>query len=133
MANRRKTRNFFPLPNFQVRFLGLLVGGAVVQVSLTCFILFFFIRQNYLLLVRYAALDEQITNVLYRELRFMVAAIGVTFLAYLFGLTLIGIVFSHRIAGPIHEAVPPPDRRQPAGLARPPCPVPASGGERPCA
>lgn len=99
MENRRHTRNYFPEPKFQLRFLKVLVVGAILQMGLTSAILYSFLRENYTLLVKYAGLDEQITNLLYSELKFLIAAIAATFFLYLVGLTLLGIVFSHRIAG----------------------------------
>jgi nitrogen fixation/metabolism regulation signal transduction histidine kinase len=49
--------------------------------------------------VKYAGLDSAMTALLYRELKFLVVVIATTFLVYLVGLTLLGISFSHRVAG----------------------------------
>lgn len=99
MENRRRTHNYFPEPKFQLRFLSLLVVGAFVQMALVGAVLTHFLRENYTLLVKYAALDETITALLNHELKFLVAVIAGTFLCYLIGLTLLGIAFSHRVAG----------------------------------
>lgn len=99
MKNRRRFRNYFIEKNFQYRFLRLLIVGAVLQLVLVGGILYYFLQQNYTLLVKYAALDTEIENLLFQELRFMAALIGVLFFSYLCGISALGIIFSHRIAG----------------------------------
>jgi signal transduction histidine kinase len=102
MENRRRTRNYFPEPTFQIRFLRLLVFGAALQMCLIGALLYYFLKENYTLLVKYAALDDQMSTLLYRELKILIAAVAGTFLVYLAGLTALGIVFSHRIAGAMY-------------------------------
>ncbi len=99
MENRRQTRNYFPEPRFQLRFLGMLLAGAVVELAIIGGILYHFLKENYTLLVKYAALDEQTTKVLYDELRLLTLTIGGTFLLYLLILAALGLRFSHQIVG----------------------------------
>jgi len=99
--SRRLVRNYFPEPQFQFRFLRFLVVGSVLQIIATCAILFYFLRQNYLLLVKYAGLEPPITEMLFGELRFLVITIAITFSLFLLGTTLLGIAFSHRIGGAV--------------------------------
>jgi nitrogen fixation/metabolism regulation signal transduction histidine kinase len=101
MANRRSSRNYFPEIRFQIRFLAFLLGGALFQVLLTSAILYHFLHQNYQLLVRYAGLDKDLAQLLFHELHILIVAVSVTFILYLVVLTLIGISYSHRIAGPL--------------------------------
>ena len=95
-------RNYFPEPRFQMRFLTFLVAGSVIQILATVFILYYFLSQNYLFLVKYAGLDTQITQLLSHELRVLIAVIGLTFAIYLVGTVVLGVLFSHRIAGVIY-------------------------------
>lgn len=97
MKNRRQTRNYFPEPQFQLRFLAILVAGALFQMGIVGALLYHFLKENYTLLVKYAALDEPTTRVLYDELRLLTLTIGGTFLLYLVVLTALGIRFSHKI------------------------------------
>ena len=101
MENRRRTRNYFPEPRFQLSFLRFLLLGALLHISASCAILYYFLKQNYELLVKYAGLEPEITTLLFRELRILIAVIGVTFAVYLLGTLILGIAFSHRIAGPL--------------------------------
>lgn len=102
MENRRRTRNFFPEPRFQFRFLRFLILGSLVQIGATCAILYYFLKQNYVLLVEYAGLDNEIRTILFRELKVLIAVISATFAVYLVGVAVLGVLFSHRIAGAIY-------------------------------
>lgn len=103
MDNRRKLINYFIEPSFQLRYLAFLVGSSFVPILATAGIISYFLRQNYLLLVNYAALDPDITSLLMWELKFLIAVIGVTFFCFFLVIVGLGIVFSHRIAGVIYK------------------------------
>ena len=102
MENRRRTRNYFPEPKFQFRFLRFLMLGSLVQIAATCTILYYFLNQNYVLLVQSTGLDPEIETILFRELRILITVIGATFGVYLVGVAGLGVIFSHRIAGAIY-------------------------------
>ncbi|MCB0418756.1 MAG: hypothetical protein KDD39_13990, partial [Bdellovibrionales bacterium] len=82
MDNRRKIVNYFIEPGFQVRYLAFLIGSSFIPILVTAAIISYFLRQNYLLLVNYAALDPDITSLLMWELKFLIAIIGVTFFCF---------------------------------------------------
>ena len=103
MDNRRRTRNFFPEPKFQIRFLAFLLTGSLLQVVIISSVLYYFVSQNYTYLVHYAGLEQEIQDILNRELRWFVVATVVSFSAYLAGVTILGVLFSHRIAGAIYS------------------------------
>lgn len=102
MENRRSSRNYFPEPKFQFRFLRFLLLGSFVQCAATCAILYYFLRQNYQILVQYAGLEAPVQNILYHELRILISMIAATFVVYLAGVACLGVLFSHRIAGAIY-------------------------------
>jgi len=102
MENRRSSKNYFPEPKFQFRFLRFLVFGCLVQIGVTCGILYYFVGQNYQILVQYAGLDTTVQNILYHELRLLISLVAGTFVVYLAGVTMLGLMFSHRIAGAIY-------------------------------
>jgi methyl-accepting chemotaxis protein len=101
MANHRLSRNFFPEPKFQMRFLSILIGGMLLQTMVTTALISYFIRENYLLLVQYGALETPVKDALYKELYWLITGISGIFAVFLIGNTVLGILFSHRIAGPI--------------------------------
>lgn len=79
-----------------------MVGGSVLQIAVTCGLLYYFLNQNYQILVKYAGLDQEITTLLTGELKLLITAIGLIFTLFLVGNVLLGIIFSHRVAGPIY-------------------------------
>ncbi len=102
MQDRRKTRNYFPEPHFQFRFLRFLMIGSILQICATCAILYYFLRENYVVLVQYGGLEQDIQDILYRELRVLISLVSGTFIFYLAAVLILGIFFSHRIAGAIY-------------------------------
>lgn len=102
MENRRSSKNYFPEPKFQFRFLRFLLLGSLVQIGATCAILYYFLKQNYQILVQYAGLDASIQNILYHELRILISMVAATFVVYLAGVAVLGVLFSHRIAGAVY-------------------------------
>lgn len=76
--------------------------GSLVQIAATCAILYYFLNQNYVLLIKSTGLDPEIETILFRELRILVTVIGATFGVYLMGVAGLGVLFSHRIAGAIY-------------------------------
>lgn len=102
MQNRRRSRNYFPEPKFQFRFLRFLLLGSVVQIVVTCLILYYFLNQNYQILVQYAGLEDDIKTILFSELKVLIGMVTLTFMAYLGGVLVLGVLFSHRIAGAIY-------------------------------
>lgn len=75
--------------------------GAAAQMVVIGGVLYFFLERNYNLLLKYSALDPEITALLYRELNLMIGLIGGTFFLYLVGISVLGVLFSHRVAGVI--------------------------------
>ena len=99
MRNRRKLSNFFPEPKFQLKYISLVVGSSLFVAVFTLGILGYFLRQNYIVLVKYASTDPQLTESLMWEFNFLLGVMSLCFLFFLAGLTLISIIFSHRVAG----------------------------------
>lgn len=102
MHHQRKAANMFPAPRFQGRFLLVLVGGSLLPLIASGGILYYFIRENYLLLIKYAALEPKNTELLMRELHILIVVIAFLFSGYLIAITIFGIIFSHRIAGAMY-------------------------------
>jgi len=95
--------NYFVEPGFQLRYIALLVFSSFIPVLITAVLVSYFLRQNYLLLVDYAALDPDVTALLMWELKFLITIIGVTFFCFFIAVSVLGVLFSHRIAGVIYN------------------------------
>ncbi len=102
MHNRRKFSNYLIDPRFQLRFIGLMLLASLVPLGVAFGIASHFIRQNYAILVKYGVLEPQIVELLNRELSFLVGMILGAVVVCLTMIGLVGLVFSHRVAGPIY-------------------------------
>lgn len=96
---KRSSRNFFPEPRFQFRFLGFLFLSAFVQITLTALVVGYFMNQNYEILVKYGGLEPEVQAVLKREFRMLVVVLATTFTLHLLATLAMGVFFSHRVAG----------------------------------
>ena len=85
-----------------MRFLSLLLSLLIIQTIVTCGMIYYFVRENYTILVQYGGLEKDVIQTLYGELNILIAGIIGAFILFFVGTALIGIIFSHRIAGPIY-------------------------------
>lgn len=99
---KRSSRNYFPEPRFQLRFLGFLFVSAFIQITLTGLVLGYFLNQNYEILVKYGGLEPEIQAVLKREFRMLIGVLAATFFVHLCATLALGVFFSHRIGGVIY-------------------------------
>lgn len=102
VENRRQKRNYLPEPRFQLRFVRFLVVGSLIQTALVCAILFYFLGENYRILVKHAGLEPEITTILFRELRNLIGVLSAVFLLHIIGVSFMGFFFSHRVGGAIY-------------------------------
>ncbi len=102
MGNTRKTKNYLPDPQYQFRFLRFLILGSAIQVAAMSVLLFHFLKQNYTYLVQYTALDAKIQKVLEQEFIFLVYAIAFVFAMHVILVSVLGVLFSHKVAGAVY-------------------------------
>jgi len=101
--NRRRFKNYFIEPKFQNRYLGFLVGSALIPVFFTVIIISYFLNENYALLVSIGNLDLETTELLKWEKRFLIGAIVCSFTAFMVAIAFLGLIYSHRIAGVVYK------------------------------
>lgn len=99
--NRRVWKNYFPEPRFQMKFLFFLMAGTLVQVAVTYSVIGYFVAENYRFLVKYAALDSEILGILSGELASLIWVMAGAAITFMMGILVVGMGFSHRVAGPI--------------------------------
>ncbi len=78
------------------------VLGSVVQIALLAGILYYFIGQNYRIIVKFAVVEPEVSAILYRELRTLIGILLSVFTVYLLGISYLGWSFSHRVGGAIY-------------------------------
>jgi len=76
-------------------------GGLLISMNLVVF--YFYVKENYLLLVRMSPMDEEVKQQLFAELYHIFACLsGFSFL-FIIVVSIIGIIISHRTAGPMYN------------------------------
>ncbi len=103
--SQRKLKNFWINPEFQKKYVKAIFLVGMVLALLNSAVFYFFTRENYTLLVDLSPMTDEVKQQLYSELRwilfFLLAGNGV----FLSLVTLLGVVFSHRAAGPMFNLV----------------------------
>jgi len=101
--NRRKFKNYLINPSYQLKY--------VLWLALTGFILFIFyalniyfhIKENYSILVELSPMTADAKNQLYRELYSLIFKLSMGSIVFVIGVSFIGLVMSHRTAGPLYH------------------------------
>lgn len=103
MSNQRNVRNFLINPRFQLRYvLWLFLTGLFLMVwNFTIF--FFYIRENYALLVELAPMTPAVREQLQNELVQIVVLLSASSVAFLALMAFLGLVISHKAAGPLYH------------------------------
>ncbi len=103
MKNRRKLRNFLINPRYQLKYISLLTATGFVLTIFNCAIFYYFIRENYSILVELVPMQEQVRNQLYSELYQIIVYLTIGSVIFLALIALVGLVISHRTAGPLYH------------------------------
>ena len=100
--HKRKISNYFVDPKFQGKFMAFLLLSTMIPISISLGIIAIFIKQNYSILVQFGDLDQTMVALLNHELKVLIASVGISFGACILLIGVVGLLFSHRIAGPIY-------------------------------
>jgi len=101
--NKRKFSNYLINPRYQLRYLFWIVASGLFFISLNAGVFYVHIKENYDILVDLAPMTDEVRNQLYSELNEIVVILTSFSLLMLGLITVIGLVFSHRSAGPIYH------------------------------
>lgn len=103
MNQNRKLRNLLINPKFQFKYIFWLNISALSLLIMYCSIIYFYVSENYSLLVELSPMTQEAKVQLYTELTEILIKIAVFSGCFLFTVTWIGILFSHRTAGPLYH------------------------------
>ena len=102
---QRKLQNYWINPEFQKKYVfWIFLVGVVLAVS-NSGVFYFFTRENYALLVDLSPMTDDVKLQLYSELKQIIAFLFIGNTVFLGLVTLLGVVFSHRAAGPMFNLV----------------------------
>ena len=100
--HKRYLKNYIINPGYQFRYIFWLTSSGVVLVGINAWIAYMYIRENYMMLVDLSPMTEEAKAQLYAELRHLILAIGSSSFLFLVVISVLGIVLSHRTAGPLY-------------------------------
>lgn len=101
--NQRKLRNFIINPKFQMKYIFWVTMGGLTVMTGYAFIFYYFVKENYMILVDMADMTKEAKDLLYHELHVIILLLIAFSVLFLIITTIIGIVFSHRVAGPLYK------------------------------
>lgn len=98
---KRRFRNLIINPQYQLKYIFwvTLSGAGLVLINAATFYLY--IRENYSILVDLSPMTDEAKAQLYQELHEIMIKLGVGSILFLLFVSLIGLVISHRTAGPM--------------------------------
>ena len=100
--HKRHLRNYIVNPQYQLRYIFWLTSSGLFLVILNAWIAYTYIKENYLTLVDLSPMTDEAKNQLYLELRHLALAITSSSALFLIVIAALGIVLSHRTAGPLY-------------------------------
>lgn len=103
MSKRRKLRNYWLIPAYQGRYVGFLLASCLAAMAGYGLVFYRFIRENYDTLVELSPMDDTSRRVLQGELNTITIYLVVVSIVFLLCVGVIGIVFSHKVAGPMYK------------------------------
>jgi HAMP domain-containing protein len=102
MRNKhRKLKNFLVNPQYQIKYIFWLTLPGFILIAINASIFFYYIRENYMFLVELSPMTEEAKTQLYGELYQIIIKLVLISSAFLGFLAFLGIILSHRTAGPM--------------------------------
>jgi len=100
---KRNLKNLLINPRYQLRYVFWLTSSGFALVALNGVIAYSFIKENYLTLVDLSPMTDEAKTQLYSELKQLVIALGGLSVLFLVVISIMGIMMSHRTAGPMYH------------------------------
>jgi signal peptidase II len=100
--HKRHLRNYIINPRYQLRYIFWLTSSGLFLVILNAWIAYTYIKENYLTLVDLSPMTDEAKKQLYSELRQLALAITSSSALFLVVIAALGVILSHRTAGPLY-------------------------------
>ena len=102
-SNRRKLKNYLINPTYQLKYIFWLALTGFVLFVFYAVNIYFHIKENYSILVELSPMTAEAKHQLYHELDSLIFKLGLGSMGFLVGVIFIGLVMSHRTAGPLYH------------------------------
>lgn len=101
--SNRRISNLLINPKYQIKYVIWLSGTGLTLVALYSLIIYQYMKENYLLLVELSPMDDATKAQMYRELSRLIMVLGGSSVVFLVIASLLGVLLSHRTAGPLYH------------------------------
>jgi signal transduction histidine kinase len=101
--NMRKFKNYLIHPSYQLRYAAWLAISAIALTVVNCLVFYFYIRENYNLLIEMMPLMPEVKQQLYSELWQIITILVGTSFVFICLISLLGLILSHRTAGALYH------------------------------
>jgi methyl-accepting chemotaxis protein len=102
-VHQRSWKNYLIDPSFQLRYASWLSGTGLLLVAAITSVFYFYIRENYAILVDLSPMTDDAKALLYDELNQIITKLALISFTFVMVITVIGIVISHRAAGAVYH------------------------------
>lgn len=101
MNQRRQIKNFWLNPAYQGKYIGSLVASSLIVMVAFGFVFNLIVHENIEIVASITSMPEAAQKEIYSELNRLVVYLAIAGLVFLATVAGIGLVFSHRSAGPL--------------------------------
>jgi methyl-accepting chemotaxis protein len=101
--NQRKLKNLLINPQFQLRYIFWLTWTGLMLFIFFAINLYVHVKENYSVIVDLSPMPEEAKYQLHRELHVLAFKLGIGSLFFLGAVAIVGLVMSHRAAGPMYH------------------------------
>ena len=97
----RKWKNIVINPAYQMKYIFWLTGSGLALCGLNAFIFYYFMKENYQILIELSPMTDEAKTQLYSELSHIIWLVLLVSIIFLIAVSIVGLVTSHRTAGPL--------------------------------
>ena len=100
---KRSLKNFLINPLYQLKYIFWISAAGLALILGNALVFYYYIRENYELLIELSPMDDSTKAQLYRELYEIIIKLSLVGCGFVIVSMLIGVVISHRTAGPMYH------------------------------
>jgi hypothetical protein len=90
-------------PKYQIKFIFWLTIPGICLIAINALVFYYYVRENYAILVDLSPMTEAAKTQLYSELRDIVIKLAAFSTLFLGIVIVLGVLFSHRTVGPLYR------------------------------
>lgn len=102
-AKQRSLKNLLINPAYQLKYVYWVSFMGLILIAVNASVFYFYIKENYAILVDLSPMDDAAKTQLYHELNEIIIKLGLAGTLFVLVSAFIGIIISHRTAGPMYH------------------------------